>query len=274
MILEWTPDIVKHGFVTTNLLDMWSEPRFGTERVNQVLFGQTVRVEGERAGYLKALLPDGYRGWINAGHVKPVSRKAADDWFRKRNAVVSARRVKLAGSRDGKPVEPWFLHYGTMVRVRSLLSGKASIDLPDGSTRCVSAGSVQRFTRAKRPPVTGARLVREAKRFLGVPYLWGGITPGGFDCSGMVQAIAARFGIELPRDTKDQLSVGKDIDREQITTGDLLFFDRHVGFAIGRDRIIHCSVGGSGVRINSLREGMDDYRKDLDETYKCARRII
>jgi cell wall-associated NlpC family hydrolase len=54
----------------------------------------------------------------------------------------------------------------------------------------------------------------------------------------------------------------------------LLFFKRHVGFAIGRDRVIHSSVGGSGVRINSLRPGADDYRPDLDRDFATARRIL
>jgi len=54
----------------------------------------------------------------------------------------------------------------------------------------------------------------------------------------------------------------------------LLFFQRHVGFAIGRDRIIHSSVGGSGVRINSLNPDMKDYRPDLDRDFATARRVL
>ena len=78
----------------------------------------------------------------------------------------------------------------------------------------------------------------------------------------------------MPRDTKDQINSGVKIDRDKVKTGDLLFFDRHVGFAIGKNKIIHSSVSGGGVRINSLMSDTKDYRKDLDESFKTARRII
>jgi cell wall-associated NlpC family hydrolase len=126
----------------------------------------------------------------------------------------------------------------------------------------------------KRDAVTPRMIVREARRFLGVPYLWGGISPAGFDCSGLVRALFGRYDIYLPRDTKDQIKMGRHIDRTEVRAGDLLFFKRHVGLALGRSRILHASVGGSGVRINSLTEGDDDYRADLDRDYAGARRLL
>jgi cell wall-associated NlpC family hydrolase len=64
------------------------------------------------------------------------------------------------------------------------------------------------------------------------------------------------------------------VDRADVKTGDLLFFKRHVGIALGADRLIHASMGGAGVRMNSLRPGMPDYRPDLDRDFAAARRIL
>ena len=150
----------------------------------------------------------------------------------------------------------------------------ARIGLPDDQNRILKASAIAPTGSEGHKRVAGSMLVAEASRFLGVPYLWGGVSPNGFDCSGLVQTICRRFGIHVPRDTKDQIAIGTEIPREQVVTGDLLFFKRHVGFAIGTDRIIHSSVGGSGVRINSLRAGMADYREDLDRDFNQARRIV
>ena len=128
--------------------------------------------------------------------------------------------------------------------------------------------------RKRNYTITGRMLIGEARRFLGVPYLWGGISPLGIDCSGLVQTICGRLGLDIPRDTKDQIRVGREIDRNMITTGDLLFFDRHVAIAIDRHKLIHASRLGGGVRINSLRSTDPDYRQDLDNDFKAARRIV
>jgi cell wall-associated NlpC family hydrolase len=122
--------------------------------------------------------------------------------------------------------------------------------------------------------VSAAGVIREARRFLGVPYLWGGISPAGFDCSGFVRAIFSRFGIRVPRDTRDQVKAGIKVDRVNVRPGDLLFFNRHVGIALRHNRMIHASLGGGGVGINSLRPGDDDYRKDLDDSFVTARRLL
>jgi cell wall-associated NlpC family hydrolase len=78
----------------------------------------------------------------------------------------------------------------------------------------------------------------------------------------------------MPRDTKDQITMGERVDRDCIKTGDLLFFRRHVGLAIGRTHLVHASRGGGGVRINALVPGLPDYREDLDRDFVQARRMI
>ncbi len=96
----------------------------------------------------------------------------------------------------------------------------------------------------------------------------------GFDCSGFVRSIFASFGICLARDTKDQIREGGQIERRLVRQGDLLFFDRHVGLALSKERLIHASMGGGGVRINAINKDLPDYREDLDRNFVMARRII
>jgi cell wall-associated NlpC family hydrolase len=67
---------------------------------------------------------------------------------------------------------------------------------------------------------------------------------------------------------------GKEIPRNSIKAGDLVFFKRHVGIAMNKNTLIHCSLGSNGVRIQTIESGGEDYRPDLDENYATTRRII
>jgi cell wall-associated NlpC family hydrolase len=155
-----------------------------------------------------------------------------------------------------------------------MVGGLAEVVLPNGGAVLLKAGALRPIDSNMTPSVTGRLIVREAQKFLGTPYLWGGLSPAGFDCSGLVRAVFARFGRYVPRDTKDQINAGHKVPRECIKSGDLVFFERHVGIAIGQSRIIHASLAGGGVRINSLVPGTADYREDLDNRYSQARRIL
>ena len=105
---------------------------------------------------------------------------------------------------------------------------------------------------------TGQKIVASAKEYLGVPYVWGGTSPAGFDCSGLVQYVFAAHGISLPRTTKQQWTAGTAISRSELKVGDLVFFANtytsgisHVGIYIGDNQFIHAS-SSKGVIISSL----------------------
>ena len=260
---------MNYAYVTTNLLDFWSQPQFDSERLSQLFFGEVVSLGKADNGYARVTQPDGYTGWADIRFLRPVKKFQVEIYMRLSKHVVTTEKARMFGVHDQRFPCPHFLYYGTTVCFVSLKEGLMGL-LPDGVLFQLRANCAKPI---EVEPPTGTQIVREAKRFLGVPYLWGGISPAGFDCSGLVRTVLGRFGIYVPRDTKDQITIGVEIKRDAVRTGDLLFFKRHVGFSIGRDRIIHSSVGGSGVRINSLKPGADDYRPDLDRDFATARRL-
>jgi peptidoglycan DL-endopeptidase CwlO len=130
----------------------------------------------------------------------------------------------------------------------------------------VSASTPEGSTVA--PPNTHGGIVGIAMRYLGVPYRWGGASPGGFDCSGLVQYAYAQLGISVPHSTYALWPMGTAISRDQLQPGDLVFFSGlgHMGIYIGNNQMIHAPHSGDVVKISSLTGW-------YATTYMGARRI-
>jgi cell wall-associated NlpC family hydrolase len=125
--------------------------------------------------------------------------------------------------------------------------------------RPVLAGTISSPARFVLPKRTlriplAQRAVKLARNQLGAPYAWGGASPSGFDCSGLVMWVYGRLGIRLPHNAAAQYSVGRPVPRSRLRPGDLLFFHGlgHVGLYIGRGRMIHAPQSGRSVEIQSL----------------------
>ncbi len=106
-------------------------------------------------------------------------------------------------------------------------------------------------------------------RYLGTPYVWGGASPGGFDCSGLVAYAYSQVGVSLPHYTGAQWNVGVGVSRSDLQPGDLVFFNGlgHVGIYIGGGQFIHAPHSGDVVKISSLSESW------YAATYVGARRV-
>lgn len=104
----------------------------------------------------------------------------------------------------------------------------------------------------------GHRIVAAALELRGVPYRNGGADPAGFDCSGLVEFVFRQHGLVVPRQTRDQFTVGARVGKRQIRAGDLIFFSTvsrgasHVGIAIDDDEFVHAPSSGGVVRVERL----------------------
>lgn len=117
--------------------------------------------------------------------------------------------------------------------------------------------------------VSGDAVIAYASKFLGTPYLWGGTTPAGFDCSGFTQYVYKHFGIQVGRTTKDQIFDGYGVPRDQLQPGDLVFYGKdgvpsHMGIYIGDGMYIHSPRTGDVIKISSYDR----------KNYITARRVI
>ncbi len=143
------------------------------------------------------------------------------------------------------------------------------------STSRGSTSTAARATAYSTPAASSkaSAVIATAKNYMGVPYVWGGESPRGFDCSGFTQYVLKKNGISIPRVTSDQYDTGKSVSKSNLKVGDLVFFTTykagpsHVGFYIGSGKFIHAS-SSKGVTISSLDSSYYSSR------YIGARRVI
>lgn len=132
-----------------------------------------------------------------------------------------------------------------------------------------------------RGTIEGSDVVRAAKRYLGVPYRWGGTTPRGFDCSGFVRHVFAEYGIGLPRTAREQAAIGEAPFPGDLQAGDLLFFygsrdgsgAQHIAIYVGGDTIIHASSTSRRVKLDVMT-GSGAERSYFQQRLIAVRRLL
>lgn len=176
------------------------------------------------------------------------------------------------------------LPLGSLVAVERLSQGAARIRTPDGSAGYMRSSRLARLRAGRvgppRPPAPArAKAVLDGliREVVGTPYLWGGRSTFGFDCSGLVQAAYEFLGIGLPRDSGDQALRGRRLKSlGRLRPLDLIFFGKtdgidHVAIHLGGLSILHSS---GHVRLQSLEPGAPDFRDDLRERFAWATRPL
>lgn len=148
-------------------------------------------------------------------------------------------KVKSEGSDGVKSVESKITEINGNVTATNVISEKVIKDAVD---KVILVG-----TKPRIPDV-----LQIAYQYLGVPYVWGGTSPSGFDCSGFTQYVFARRGVYLPRTTYEQVNVGRRVSRSELRAGDLVHFPGHVGIYIGDGMMIHAPRPGKSVETASI----------------------
>lgn len=128
-------------------------------------------------------------------------------------------------------------------------------------------------------PYLRDELIGTAEKFIGVPYLWGGASPGeGFDCSGLTMVVYQLNGLSLPRSSKEQFESGIPVEKEHLSRGDLVFFNTkgpgkvsHVGIYIGEGKFIHAPRWGKKIGVESFSNGYFRKRYAGARTYFTSR---
>ena len=276
-----------YGVVRLSVCNIRSKPKHSAELSTQALLGSSLRIYKKTGDWYYVQTPDDYLGWLDKDGLTLMSEATYNAWMQEEKIIVTANttRAKATADLEGEIVSD--LLPGNILAKRGVEGDFEKVVFPDGREAFILRdyqSDLNAWLENTKPDTT--RIFQTAKRMMGSPYLWGGTSSKGMDCSGYTKQIFFENGILLPRDASQQVHVGEEIETDttlvNLLPGDLLFFGRkataekkeriwHVAIYLGAGKIIH-SAGN--VKIQSLRRGDEDFAEDRLETFVRAKRIL
>jgi hypothetical protein len=260
----------REAVVARPFIDLHGEPRTDSERVTQQILGAPLVVGRERDGWLWVTAGDAYRGWASAAEVTRADSGAPRYGSRGRVAIVEANSALLHLARPWAEQDVWTLPIASQLEILETEPHRFRVRLPDHQEGWMARDAAREADAPFQYPLRAVEeIVATAKRFLGVPYLWGGTTPMGLDCSGFAQLSYRLNGRYLPRDADMQFQVSRPVSDREARPADLVFFSNdspgitHVGIIVDRTSFIHSTSRGHGVMITPRNDPF--YRRLLVE---------
>lgn len=207
------------------------------QSVGTILDGEDVIIVDSQANYIKILYGDDY----SEGYVVNTGLTTTGEWVDKASVHSEIKRVAAEKAEQA--------------RKEAVAKQKAEEEAKKKASKTASGSTVTSGTASVKGG--GQAIVNTAMKYLGVKYVWGGTSPSGFDCSGLVQYVCRANGISVPRVAASQRNAGKYVSRENLQPGDLVFFSNgggvnHVGIYVGNGNMIHAPQTGDVVKISSI----------------------
>lgn len=284
IVLLPTPEIgdFQFGVVTISTAFIRSKPDYSAELLTQALLGTPVKIWEKSNIWLRIQTPDGYIGWVTATSLQQNNVQQQTAWLGSEQLIFTDLYGQSFSSPDKKSDPVSDIVAGCILKTDGKKGCFHRVFYPDGrvayvdETQCCSLRKWQ-ATAAASPE----KIVATARRFMGIPYLWGGCSAKATDCSGFSKMVYFLNNIILPRDASQQVKIGESIDfsdnYSQLQKGDLVFFGSsasrisHVGIYIGDLQFIHAS---GTVHINSFDPSSPLYIARYVERLQFVKRIL
>ena len=278
-----------YGIVNVSVCNIRSKNGHSQELATQSLLGTPIKVLKKKGSWFLIQTPDKYIAWLDEGGFVQVDEVTYKEWVSSPKVMYikdfgfSYESTNLNGQKISDLVA------GNILKSVGVKNGFIKVAYPDGRTAFVPENEVVNYDTwlASRNP-DATNILATAQEYLGRPYLWGGTSGKGMDCSGFTKTVFYLNGVQLARDASQQVHTGNIVETDEtlknIVPGDLLFFGRkatkdkkeritHVGIYMGKGEFIHSS-GDAGVKIESLVKGAPNFTEKRFSTFLKAKRMV
>ena len=275
------------GLVTISVANLRSRPAHSAELATQATLGTPVNILKKENSWTLIQTPDHYLAWVDSGGVQDINQTEFDRWKTTTKLIYTT----ISGSSYSEPSTSSQVVSDVVAGGIFELVGETGdfykVVYPDQRMAYINKPEAELYASwLARTNPSNENLVATSKRLMGLPYLWGGTSPKGVDCSGFTKTIFFLNGLILPRDASQQIHTGDLIDDNQnfenLQPGDLLFFGKkatetsperviHVGMWIGNNEFIH-SAGR--VKINSVDKNAANFDAYNLNRYLRTKRVV
>lgn len=274
------------AIVNVSVCNIRSAPKHSAELATQALLGTPLKVYEKEGTWLRVQTPDDYISWVDQGAVTLASPAEAEHWHKARKLIyLTPYGFSYAQARAEGPTTS-DLVAGDLLAYKAEKGGFYEVAYPDGRTAYIRKTDARFYEDwLATVQISESSLVSTSKTLMGLPYLWGGTSFKGVDCSGFTKTVYFLNGVQLPRDASQQVHSGELVDTtkdwSKLRPGDLLFFGKvnedgtekvvHVAMWLGNNQFIHSS---NFVMVNSVDPAAENFDEFNVGRYLRTKRII
>lgn len=275
------------GLVKISVANLRSKPSHSSELVTQATLGTPVKVYKEKDDWYYIQTPDGYLAWVDSGGITTITPEELNAWKGSEKIIYTEPFGFSYSSQNDQSQVVTDLVAGNILELKEEGNEFYRVSYPNSKTGYIKKSEAKKYTDwIESLDQSGENLTETAKLLMGVPYLWGGTSPKGVDCSGFTKTIFFLNGMVIPRDASQQIAAGEEVDStrsfDNLEVGDLLYFGRkatdttsekiiHVGMWIGDNKFIH-SMGE--VRVSTFDTTAADFDQYNYNRYLRTKRVL
>lgn len=271
------------GIVNISVLNLRTQPKESAELASQALLGTQLKVLDRERNWYMIQTPDNYIGWADGSTFTRTTKERNEIYFSHQFLMFAKPYGFSFAKADENSQTISDLTWGDLLAVKDTLQDFYEVIYPDGRNAFILKKEIVGHKEWKQNVVANEQnLVNTAFKMQGLPYLWGGTSWKGVDCSGFTRMIYQTNGILLPRDASQQVWIGNEVAFDSLQVGDLLFFGEkatpeksekvvHVAMYIGNKEFIHSS---GMVKVSSFDEKSARYDAYNLGRYLRAKRVL
>ena len=276
-----------YGIVNLSVANIRSKTEHSAELTTQALLGTPVKIYKKKSGFYLIQTPDNYISWVDDDGIVQVIKSKLKEWIGAEKVIFTKEYGFSFSEPDESSPRVSDLTAGNILVLLGEQNNFNKVKYPDGRIAFINKIFCTNYSEwLNKPALTNEDILNTAKLIMGVPYLWGGTSAKGVDCSGFTKTVYFLNGIVLARDASQQAEQGELIDTgngfDKLTAGDLLFFGApatdstkeritHVGIYLGDYKYIHAA---GMVKINSFDRNADNFNEYRLKHFRKARRIL